>query len=159
MPTNRRGRNRKELARSSLGGLITYSSGIKDTGVLSELEALKVYIERGWDVFTPVTVDSRADFIAVHRANGMVRKVQVKTVQDNKVGGVTYRQCRLMPHNKPYDRWEVDTFVFIYPPSGEVWLAGYDDIEGQTSLNFGRADGKGRRPKNTDRLTKIERGK
>ena len=129
---------------------------VKTVGVLSEMTAQRLFIERDWDVFTPITVHSRADFVAVHKLNGMVRKVQVKTVQTNTVKGVKYRQCRVMPHDIHYQEHEVDLFVFVYPPTGETWLAGAEDVIKQKSINFGRADGKGRPPKNLYLFTRIE---
>lgn len=128
---------------------------IKLKGVLSEIHAQVYYLETGWDVFTPVNVQTRADFVIVHRETGEVKKVQVKSIQDNPVDGVPYRQCRIQPHNKPYESHEVDLFFFVHPPTGDMWEADFLDLEGQTSVNVGRADGLGRSPKNAQLLRRV----
>lgn len=119
------------------------------------MQAQQHYIRHGWAVFTPITPDSRADFIAMCPRTGRILKVQVKTVQDNKVGGIVYRQCRLMPNNNPYKEYEVDVFLLVYPPTSEMWMGYYKDIGQQKSINLGRADEKGRAPKNKDKLIQL----
>jgi len=133
-----------------------FKKDLKTVGVLSEMAAQRVYLERGWDVFTPVSPQPRVDFVVVDKETGSVLKVQVKTVQDNTVNGITYRQCRLVPNKKPYEPHEIDRFIFVHPPTGDIWGAAASQVIKKTSINFGRADGKGKEPRNNIFLNKFK---
>ncbi len=132
-----------------------YHNDIHLKGCMSEIKVQLHFLEMGWDVFQPVNPKTKADLIITHPKSGRVKKVQVKTIQDNTVGGITYRQCRLEPNGEAYKEHEIDLFVFVYPPTGEMWSCNFIDLKGQKSVNVGRADGQGRPPKNVNILNKM----
>lgn len=108
-------------------------------GILGELVAQAHYVSKGYEVFTPVGFRSRCDLIAMNKEDGTVKKVQVKTVQENTVKGITYLQCRVVPGKKPYKAYEVDEFLFVY--KGKVLeIRSYEDVSGRWTANFGRKD-------------------
>jgi len=115
-----------------------YAIDIKKKGLLGELIAQAYYTSNGWNVFVPLG-NTRCDLIVEHPETGQLIKVQVKTVQENHVGGVTYLQCRVCPNMKNYRPHEVDEFIFIYK-NKVLEVRTYEEQAGRTSANFGRLD-------------------
>jgi len=132
-----------------------FDADTKLKGHMSEIKAQLHYLETGWEVFTPLTNTSRADFVIINKTSGECKKVQVKTVQDNIVDGVTYRQCRLVPTGGTYQEHEVNLFFFVHLQTGDMWEAIWEDVVHLTSINVGRADGLGKKPKNSDILNRV----
>ena len=92
-------------------------------------------MERGWQVFTPQSVRTKADFLAVSSdENQSVLKVQVKTVQENG----EYLQTRITVKERNYTLKEIDVFVFVY--KDRMWEIPHEKIQGLTTINFGRID-------------------
>lgn len=105
---------------------------VHKTGVLNELKAQQLYMEMGFDVFTPIHNQTRADFIAV-RFNEVLR-VQVKTAQYNG----PYIQARLDINGIRYTKDDCDVIVFILDE--RVWIAPIHEITGMSSICLGKVD-------------------
>lgn len=103
-------------------------------GCISELKAQVYFMEQGYDVFSPVSMLTRADFIAIDRETNDLLRVQVKTAQTNG----DYLQARLTVKDRPYTSEEIDTFVFVY--EDRMWIVPQFELEELTTINFGRVD-------------------
>jgi hypothetical protein len=117
---------------------LTYRIDIHRTGMLSEMAVQRHFYEQGWDVFTPIDNKTRADLVVVNPESGDVLRVQVKTVQPNRVGQYTYLQSRLSsPDNTTvYTSQCCDVIAFVY---GErLWIAPIEEVEGLKSVCLDR---------------------
>jgi hypothetical protein len=124
---------------------------IHRTGKLSEIKVQKYYYEKGYDVFVPLDGFTRSDFVVVNPATGESTRVQVKTVQENNVGGKIYLQSRLSSADNKnlYTKVCCDVIAFVY--KDVIWIAPIEELSGLTSVCLGRigAHLKEYRPKST----------
>lgn len=107
-------------------------------GMMSELKAQQHFYGKGWDVFLPIDNKTRADLVIVDPESGVSWRVQVKTVQPNRVGPYTYLQSRLSSSDNVtvYTKQCCDLVVFVY---GErLWIAPIEEVEGLKSVCLDR---------------------
>lgn len=109
------------------------------TGALNELRVQAYYTKCGWDVFAPIHNKTRSDFIAVR--GKLTVRVQVKTAQYNN----GYIQSRLDVNGKTYTEDECDVVAFILDE--KLWIAPIEQVEGYTSINLGKIDVAGYKPR------------
>lgn len=94
------------------------------------MKAQLVYMNMGFDVFTPTHNKTRADFIAVNGTT--VLRVQVKTAQYNGA----YIQARLDVNGEKYTKEDCDIIVFILDEN--VWICPIEEVSGMSSICLGK---------------------
>lgn len=102
-------------------------------GVRSELKAMDYYNNLGYQIYTPLSAQSRADF--VYDSGNSVVKVQVKTATWSVSGNISYLQCRLKSRNdysKMYKDGDFDEIVFV--DGDRLWIAPWEDVKDKTSV-------------------------
>ena len=102
-------------------------------GINSELKAMSYYNKLGYEIYTPLAAQSRADF--VYDNGESLVKVQVKTATWSKSGEYSYLQCRLKSRNlysTMYRDGDFDEIVFV--DEDRLWVAPWKDIQGKTSI-------------------------
>lgn len=113
--------------------------GRQRIGALAELRAQMYYVENGYEVFTPMSPQSKCDFIVTK--GGEVIKVQVKKATDNPTKFGTYLQVRLQGKPTPYGvrEYTKDDFdeLFITHSAG-LWKIPAGLVLGKKSLTFGK---------------------
>ena len=104
-----------------------------ELGAHAELQIALVFSTDGWTVFFPFHHDTEIDMILTKGPR--VKRVQVKSIYD--CGGILRAN---IDHKKgpKYSPDSVDTLVCIH--SSGVWCIPMEDIEHETTLNFGRSD-------------------
>lgn len=105
------------------------------TGTLCELKAAAYYVERGYDVFFPITINPKCDFVASKAKK--ILKVQVKKASWSKSGKFKYLQVRLIgkkegDFQKIYKLEDFDVLIVIDGPN--LWEIPVEDVIGRTSL-------------------------
>lgn len=100
------------------------------TGAINEVKAQLYFMDKDYDVFTPVHAKTRADFIAIKGEE--VLRVQVKTAQYNGV----YIQSRLDVNNARYTSKDCDVIVFVL--DSRMWIAPISEISGLPSVCLGK---------------------
>lgn len=92
------------------------------------------YVGQGWNVFWPHGHDTEIDLVVTKGPR--VKRVQVKTIY--QCGDILRAN---IDHNKgaKYNADTVDTMVCVY--GNDIWSIPMESIEGETTLNFGKADG------------------
>ena len=106
------------------------------SGISAELEAMKIYVELGHEIFTPLAAQSRCDFIAIKGTD--CRKVQVKKASWSKAGTHSYLQARLKGRNKysiEYKDGDFDEVIFI-EGNGDYWIAPWEDVKSLSSVSL-----------------------
>ena len=102
-------------------------------GAVSELKAMEYYLSKGYEIFTPLLSQSRADFIAASCDD--CKKVQVKTATWSRAGNHKYLQVRLTDRTgikRMYEDGDFDEMAII--DENDIWIAPWKDIKGLTSL-------------------------
>lgn len=105
------------------------------SGSLAEMKAATYMIEEGYDVFFPITMNPKTDFVAIK--DGEVIRVQVKKASWSKSGNYNYLQCRLLGKDngssqRVYKMNDFDELIII--EGSWVWRVPVKDIIGRTSL-------------------------
>ena len=93
-------------------------------GKIMELKAVQIYFEKGYEIFFPITVPGKADFVAVKRGEAL--KVQVKKATWSRSGNNSYLQCRLVDKYKRDAPMYVDgdwDELIVLSDDGGVWIA------------------------------------
>lgn len=103
-------------------------------GDLSELLVAREYIRMGWAVYFPFGHDTEIDMVVVKGPR--VKRVQVKTAYE--CGNILRVNIDKQKQSK-YTADTLDTLVCVY--ENRIWSIPVEDIEGETTLNFGRIDG------------------
>lgn len=103
-------------------------------GDVSEMLVAVEYVGQGWQVFFPFGHDTEIDMMVTKGPR--VKRVQVKTIY--ACGDILRAN---IDHKKgaKYNADTVDTMVCVY--EGTIWSIPMEDIEGETTLNFGKVDG------------------
>lgn len=111
---------------------------IHRVGMLSEMKVQQYFYEEGWDVFTPIDNKTRADLVVVDPDTATTLRVQVKTVQENRVGPYTYLQSRLVSSDNEtvYSLRCCDMVVFVY--QDRLWMAPIEEVAGLKSVCLDR---------------------
>tara|TARA_R110002153_G_scaffold80843_2_gene205074 strand:- start:1076 stop:1462 length:387 start_codon:yes stop_codon:yes gene_type:complete len=111
------------------------------TGEVSEMLVGLEYLRKEWEVFTPVGHDTQVDLVVIKGAR--IKRVQVKSVYD--CGGLLRAN---IDHNgeAKYTSERVDVLVCVW--QNKIWSIPMEDVEGETTLNFGRLDGVVSKPRN-----------
>lgn len=105
-------------------------------GVASELKAGAFFAERGYEVYFPMSSQSRCDFIA--SCEGQTIKVQVKTITYDKVGTYTYAKARIGTDADRCSRYShEDADVFFFVGVGEMYLIPTKEVVNRTCITFG----------------------
>lgn len=106
--------------------------------MLSEMKVQQYFYEEGWDVFTPVDNKTRADLVVVKPNGGEIYRVQVKTVQENRVGPYIYLQARLSSADNVtvYTEECCDVIAFVY--RDRLWIASIAEVAGLKSVCLDR---------------------
>jgi len=121
-------------------------------GSISELLVGIYYTEANWTVYYPHTHDTEIDMIVTKGPR--IKRVQVKTVYD--CGGL----LRVNVHysgNPKYSPDTVDIMACIWLTGApRMWVIPMDEIEDETTLNFGRVDGSTSRTKGNFNHHKYE---
>lgn len=109
------------------------------TGALAELRAQMYYVENGYEVFTPMSPQSKCDFIVTKGSE--VIKVQVKKATDNPTRFGTYLQIRLQGKPTPYGvrMYTKDDFdeLLVVHESG-MWRIPSELVLDKKSFTFGK---------------------
>ena len=103
------------------------------SGLTSELKAASYFASEGYEIYWPMCTQSRCDFVVFK--NEYFSKVQIKTATWSKTGEHLYLQCRLTNRNgysTSYIEGDFDWIVFV--DGDRMWVAGWDDVDGLTSV-------------------------
>lgn len=105
------------------------------TGAVTELRAATHMVELGYDVFFPITINPKADFVAV-KGNETLR-VQVKKATWSKAGPYEYLQVRLLgkkcgDSQRVYKLEDFDLLIII--EGDDMWKVPVKEVIGKTSL-------------------------
>ena len=111
------------------------------SGAASELYVAYRLIQEGFEVFSPLMTQSKADFLALKE--GVVLKVQVKKASWSKAGKYSYLQSRIhgsgkRDPNKRYTADDVDFFAIT--DNDKVWWIPYNEIGHQSSVCLGSSN-------------------
>jgi|SRR5690554_438574 len=102
-------------------------------GIRSELKAMEYFNSLGYQIYTPINAQSRADF--VYDNGEKLVKVQVKTATWSISGNYSYLQCRLKSRNdysKMYKDGDFDEIVFV--DNDRLWVASWEEVKNKTSI-------------------------
>lgn len=88
-------------------------------GAASELKAMTYYLEKGMQVYNPVTQQGVVDFIV--DTGSKLLKVQVKTATWIKSGNNKYLQCRTRLVNKYKDKLPKDLYDILFVVNGGTY--------------------------------------
>lgn len=118
-------------------------------GDLSELLVAREYIRTGWAVFFPFGHDTEIDLVVTKGPR--IKRVQVKTAYE--CGNILRVN---IDHKKKakYTADTLDTMVCVY--KDRIWSIPMESIEGETTLNFGRIDGKSSKTRGNFDHTRYE---
>ncbi len=104
-------------------------------GKITEMKAITYYLENGFEIFYPITVPGKADFIIVQK--GLCKKIQVKKPTWSRSGKHAYLQCRLtdkrIKDGSMYSDGDWDELIMISDDGG-IWVAPWEDVKGLTSV-------------------------
>lgn len=103
-------------------------------GSVAELKAATWFVEQGYDVFFPITINPKADFVAV---KDETLKVQVKKATWSRTGDYEYLQVRLIgkkagDSQRVYKLQDFDVMVVV--SEDKMWYIPVADVIGKTSL-------------------------
>lgn len=101
-----------------------FKSDIYRKGLCSEQKVQLYFLEKGYDVFTPIGGRTKCDFVAC-KPNETIR-VQVKTASENGNG----LQVRFDVNGKVQNRDTTDVYVVVYEDN--MWMFPVEDCQ-QTS--------------------------
>lgn len=103
-------------------------------GDVSEMLVAIEYVGQGWCVYFPFSHDTEIDMVVTKGPR--IKRVQVKTIY--ACGDILRAN---IDHKKSakYNADSVDTMVCVY--GNQIWSIPMEDIEGETTLNFGKVDG------------------
>lgn len=109
------------------------------SGAIAELQAQMWYLKNGYDIFTPISPQSKCDFIAVSGKNSI--KVQVKKASNNPTRFGTYLQVRLQGKATPFGvrEYTEEDFdeLFITHDVG-MWRIPFEEVKDKKSFTFGK---------------------
>ena len=112
-------------------------------GVLSELAIAGYYVNQGWVVYTPFTHDTEIDLIVTKGPR--FKRIQVKTVY---LDGSILRANVHKDGSAKYSPDSVDLLAAVWyggvhcsMEHRRTWLIPMEDIERETTLNFGKVNG------------------
>lgn len=103
-------------------------------GSISELKVSIYYLQKGWQVFFPHSHDTETDLLITKGPR--VKRVQVKTAYQC---GDILRVNIDHKKNPKYSPDSVDVLACLW--YGKLWIIPMEDVEEETTLNFGRVDG------------------
>jgi hypothetical protein len=107
-------------------------------GSLAELKAAAYMVEKGYDVFFPITMNPKSDFIMSKGKE--VIKVQVKKASWSITGRFKYLQVRIIGKQKgDYQRvYRLEDFDLLLVLDGNrIWEIPAAEVLGMTSLCLG----------------------
>lgn len=111
-------------------------------GAVSEGLVRTYLAAAGYEVFSPDSSHSRADFVYLNEKHPV--RVQVKTSSSFPRGPHVYEQCRLVREgiSVPYSPDEVDEIWIV---GTHLWRFPIEDIAGLTSITLGSTNSKPRK--------------
>lgn len=106
-------------------------------GSIAELTAATFMVKKGYDVYFPITINPKADFIATKDDETL--KVQVKKASWSKTGDFKYLQVRILgklkgDHQRIYKLNDFDVLMVVDSDTDRIWYIPVEEVIGRTSL-------------------------
>lgn len=106
-------------------------------GSVAELTAATFMVKRGYDVYFPITINPKADFIATKDDETL--KVQVKKASWSRTGNFKYLQVRVIgklkgDYQRVYKLNDFDVLMVVDSDTDRIWYIPVEEVVGRTSL-------------------------
>lgn len=126
-----------------------------DIGRVGELIVTQQLIERGWQVFTPVSSNTRVDMIAINGSR--LVKLQVKTTTGTSAHesfGLRLHKTQADPqYDYFYEAGDFDFFAVVHLPTRSVvYIATEEALQSKYSVVFSFQKDREKRPDNKKRF-------